>query len=73
MTERDDHDVILTLLAEGYSISKAARVLGLDEADVRAALKATTDNFRNGEFLQQTWALEDWRLGKLGPSFSRMR
>ena len=29
MTERDDHDVILGLLAEGYSTSKAAHVLGL--------------------------------------------
>ena len=45
-TERDDCDVILNLLAEGSSISKAARVLGLGEADVRAALKATTDNRR---------------------------
>ena len=41
MTERDDHDVILSLLAEGYSISKAARVLDLQEADVRAVLKAS--------------------------------
>jgi hypothetical protein len=62
MTERDDHD---TLLAKGYSISKAARLLGIDELDVRAALKATTDNFRNGEHLRQVWALEDWRLGKM--------
>ena len=69
MTERDDHDVILSLLAEGYSISKAARVLDIAEADVRAVLKATTDNFRNGEHLRQTWALEDWRLGKLGAKF----
>jgi hypothetical protein len=69
MTERDDHDVILSLLAEGYSISKAAHVLGLDEADIRAALKAASDSFRNGEYLRQTWALEDWRLGKLGAKF----
>jgi hypothetical protein len=65
MTERDDHDQILSLLAKGYSIAKAARVLGLEEADIRAALRAATDNFRNGERLRQVWALEDWRLGKM--------
>src|SRR6478736_6607385 len=71
MTDRDDHDMILTLLAEGHSISKSARMLGIAEADVHAALQATADNFRNGEHLQRTWALEDWRLGKLGSKFFR--
>src|SRR6516225_8676996 len=71
MTERDDQDMILTLLAEGHSISKAARVLGIAEAEVHAALQVTVDNFRNGEHLRRTWAIEDWRLGKLGSKFFR--
>jgi hypothetical protein len=65
MTERDDHEQILSLLAKGYSVAKAAKVLGLEEADIRAALRTATDNFRNGDHLRQVWALEDWRLGKL--------
>jgi hypothetical protein len=65
MTERDDHEQILSLLAKGYSVAKAAKVLGLEEADIRAALRTATDNFRNGEHLRQVWALEDWRLSKL--------
>jgi hypothetical protein len=68
-TERDDHDMILSILAEGHSISKAARTLGLDEADVKAALRQTVDNFRNGEHLQAEMALEDWRLATLGTKF----
>jgi hypothetical protein len=69
MTDRDDHDLILTMLAEGYSIAKAARTLSIDEDEVRAALTATVDNFRNGQALQRVWALEDWRLGQLGAKF----
>jgi hypothetical protein len=68
-TERDDHDMILTMLAEGHSIGKTARTLDIDEADVKAALRQTVDNFRNGEHLQAEMALEDWRLATLGSKF----
>ena len=62
MTDRDDHDLILTMLAEGYSIAKAARTLSIDEDEVRAALTATVDNFRNGQALQRAAA----RRGRRG-------
>jgi hypothetical protein len=73
MTERDDHEQILSLLAKGYSVSKVAKVLGLEEADIRAALRTATDNFRNGDYLRQVWALEDWRLGKIAGEAVRRR
>jgi hypothetical protein len=41
-------------------------MLDVDEVEVQAALSATTANFRNGEHLLRTWALEDWKLGRLG-------
>jgi hypothetical protein len=43
-----DHETILTALADGLIVGKAARALGLTETEVRAALRETTDNVRNG-------------------------
>ena len=45
----------LSTLAEGYSVGKAARVIGLPEDDVRAALTTAADDFRNGENLRRVW------------------
>src|SRR5215831_6444408 len=64
-----DHETILTALADGMTVGKAARALGITEGEVRAALKETADNFRNGERLREVWALEDVRLGRLGLKF----
>jgi hypothetical protein len=50
------------LLAEGHSISKERRVLSIDKADGRRALKKVVHNFRNGEHLREVWSIEDWRL-----------
>jgi hypothetical protein len=69
MTDRDDYDTILTMLAEGHGITKVARLLEIGEDEVRAALAATVANFRNGEHLQRVWSLEDYRLGRLGAKF----
>src|SRR4051812_32801623 len=71
MTDQDDHDLILTMLAEGHSVTKTARLLEIAEEEVRSAVQATVANFRNGQQLQRVWALEDWRLGKLGSKFFR--
>src|SRR5215472_14655692 len=62
-----DHETILGALADGLTVGKAARALAEDE--VRAALKETVDNFRNGEHLREVWALEDIRLHRLGLKF----
>ena len=64
-----DHETILGALADGLTVGKAARVLGIAEGEVRAALKETADNFRNGERLREAWALEDIRLHRLGLKF----
>jgi hypothetical protein len=64
-----DHETILTALADGLTVGKAARALGLTETEVRAALRETADNFRNGEHLREVWALEDIRLHRLGLKF----
>jgi hypothetical protein len=64
-----DHETILTALADGLTVGKAARSLGIAEAEVHTALRETADNFRNGEHLRETWALEDIRLHRLGLKF----
>jgi len=54
-----DHETILTALADGLTVGKAARALGITEGEVRSALRETADSFRNGERLREVWALED--------------
>ena len=43
-----DHETILGALADGLTVDKAARALGIIEGKMRAALKETADNFRKG-------------------------
>jgi len=51
-----DHETILTALADGLTVGKAARALGVTETEVRAALRETADNVRNGEHLRNLGA-----------------
>ena len=64
-----DHETILTALAVGLTVGKAARALGITLVEVRAALGETAENFRNGEHLREIWALEDVRLHRLSIKF----
>jgi hypothetical protein len=48
-----DHETILTALADGLTVGKAARALGITEGEVRSALRETADSFRNGERLRE--------------------
>jgi len=64
-----DPETILDALAGGMTIRKVAKQFGMRESEVRTILRDAVEQYRDGEYIREIWALADRRLAAVEAKF----